>query len=529
MLGTLLFALSQIATVMCATHKNVSEEVVYRPATHFTPPKNFMNDPNGLLYDREAGVYHLYYQYNPNDTIAGNQHWGHATSPDLFHWTDKPIALTPQKDGNGSFIFSGSMVNDENNTSGFFPGKGKQNFVAFYTLALSSVQTQALAYSLDGGLSFIPYKHNPIINLNLSEFRDPQVQWYDPGKKWVMTIALSRDHIIRFYESKDLIHWRASGDFRAGVIGVDYECPNLVPMKDEKNHTKWVLFVSINPGMPLGGSGTQYFIGNFNGTTFVPDNHDVNFVDFAKDNYALQYINPGQTLTSEDIADATYIGWFGNWQYCQETPTGNWRSAMTYARKLSLKRDWLGDLRLVQEPANLESLRATNATNVTTPVHLNHSKSIGESIPLPSNSTAVEVLLNSTIANLSISAPPGSSRLVLEFYNDNHESINIGIDPGSGQLWLDRSNTTGFDNPFFTGQFSVPIKQPVHDVKLRVILDASLLELYADDGFAVASAVYYSEEPLTHVRVKMVNGGSSSSKLSVYPLKKTMDRKTLAN
>lgn len=166
---------------------------------------------------------------------------------------------------------------------------------------------------------------------------------------------------------------------------------------------------------------------------------------------------------------------------------------------------------------------------MTTPVHLNHSKSIGESIPLPSNSTAVEVLLNSTIANLSSSAPPGSSRLVLEFYNDNHESINIGIDPGSGQLWLDRSNTTGFDNPFFTGQFSVPIKQPVHDVKLRVILDASLLELYADDGFAVASAVYYSEEPLTHVRVKMANGGSSSSKLSVYPLKKTMDRKTLAN
>lgn len=284
----------------------------YRPRVHFSPPQDFMNDPNGMFVDAN-GTWHLYYQYNPTGIAAGNQHWGHATSRDLYHWENQKIALWPPN--NETFVFSGSAVVDTNNTSGFFPNQDN-GVVAIYTLAeypggVQGPQQQAIAYSRDGGYTFEAYKNNPVIPSNSTQFRDPKVIWHAPTSKWVMVVSYAVDFTLGFYTSKNLVDWtHASNISHIGLLGLQYECPNLVQMPFEgQDDPAWLLAISINPGAPLGGSITEYFPGEFNGTHFELFDRAARIEDFAKDNYAGQYFYgiPGDQ-------NQVSIGWASNWQ-----------------------------------------------------------------------------------------------------------------------------------------------------------------------------------------------------------------------
>ena len=254
-------------SVAASSPANYSEP--FRPQFHFTPEKNWMNDPNGLVY--YEGEYHLFYQYNPFGNTWGHMSWGHAISPDMVHWKHLPLAL-PEADG--VMIFSGSAVVDWKNTSGFGQD-GQPPMVAIYTGYRSSdnLQFQCVAYSNDKGRTWTKYAGNPVINLNSQNFRDPKVQWYEPGKSWLMTVSLSAEHKVRFYGSKDLKTWTLLSEFgpAGGTAGV-WECPDLfqLPVQgtDEK---RWVLAVNMNPGSIAGGSGGQYFVGQFDGTRFTAD------------------------------------------------------------------------------------------------------------------------------------------------------------------------------------------------------------------------------------------------------------------
>lgn len=235
------------------------------------------------------------------------------TSTDLYHWENQKIALwTPN---NFTFVFSGSSVIDANNTSGFFPDQDN-GVVAIYTLAeypggVQGPQQQAIAYSRNGGYTFETYADNPVIASDSNQFRDPKVIWHAPSERWVMVIAYAVDFTFGFYTSPNLREWtHASNLSNIGLLGLQYECPNLVEMPMEgADEPIWLLALSINPGAPLGGSITEYFPGEFNGTHFVPFDGAARIADFAKDNYAGQWFYgiPGD---QKQIS----IAWASNWQ-----------------------------------------------------------------------------------------------------------------------------------------------------------------------------------------------------------------------
>ncbi|CAM5578362.1 glycoside hydrolase family 32 protein [Streptomyces narbonensis] len=243
----------------------------YRPQFHFSPAKNWMNDPNGLVWFK--GEYHLFYQYNPSGNTWGNMSWGHAVSKDLVHWQELPLAI-PHDDE--EMVFSGSAVVDHDNTTGFGT-KENPAMVAVYTSHYKDggKQAQSLAYSTDRGRTWTKYSGNPVLDIGSKEFRDPKVQWYAPTKSWLMTVSLSTEHKVRFYSSKDLKSWTHLSDFGPqNAVGGVWECPDLfpLPVDGDPKRVKWVLVVNINPGGIAGGSAAQYFVGDFDGKRFTPDN-----------------------------------------------------------------------------------------------------------------------------------------------------------------------------------------------------------------------------------------------------------------
>ncbi|KAH8700645.1 exoinulinase [Talaromyces proteolyticus] len=278
----------------------VSYNEQYRPQYHFSPPENWMNDPNGLVYHN--GVYHLFYQYNPGGITWGNMSWGHATSSDLTHWKQQPIALLARgfPDNVTEMFFSGSAVVDADNTSGFGEN-GRIPLVAMYTsnyivtqtlpsgkTVQANQQAQSIAYSLDDGMTWTTYDvANPVIlqppaaySDQILNFRDPNVFWHSPTEKWVVVLSLAELHKILVYTSDDLKNWVFESEFGpVNAIGGVWECPNLFPLvvDGKKSSLKWVLMIGLNPGGPPGtvGSGSQYIVGDFNGTTFTADPDNV--------------------------------------------------------------------------------------------------------------------------------------------------------------------------------------------------------------------------------------------------------------
>ncbi|MET7000383.1 glycoside hydrolase family 32 protein [Chitinophaga defluvii] len=315
----------------------------WRPVYHFTAEKNWLNDPNGLIYLN--GVYHMYYQHNPFENKWGHMSWGHATSRDLLHWQHLPVAIPEiETKDTTTMIFSGSAVWDEHNTSGF--GKhGKGAIVAIYTghQPKQGKESQFIAYSNDGGLTYTNYTGNPVVDINKGDFRDPSVIWLEDQRKWLMTVAEPGAHKILFYSSANLKEWELLSEFsNQGDTRKIWECPSLTPMyvDGDPAKKKWVLMISS--GNPDAQQGLQYFTGDFDGRRFINDNPAESklFIDYGKTFYAAIPFNhlPGNKQTM--------IGWLVPF----ETPTHPWRGQMSIPRDMLLKHTPQG-VRLYQQPA----------------------------------------------------------------------------------------------------------------------------------------------------------------------------------
>ncbi len=251
-----------------STTYNFTHKEPYRPQIHFTPQDQWMNDPNGLFY--YEGEYHLFYQYNPYGNTWGHMSWGHAVSTDLIHWKHLPVAL---KEENGIMIFSGSAVVDWHNSSGFGT-KNSPPIVAIYTgyHEATGLQEQSISYSTDKGRTWTKYSENPVLDLDLNNFRDPKVFWYSADQKWVMVVAMPMDRKVQFYSSSDLKSWSLMSDFGPiGSVRGQWECPDLFPIKTNTGEEQWILQIDIDSGAISGGSGSQYFVGFFDGTNFSLD------------------------------------------------------------------------------------------------------------------------------------------------------------------------------------------------------------------------------------------------------------------
>jgi fructan beta-fructosidase len=476
----------------------------YRPQYHFSPQMHFMNDPNGLVFFK--GLYHLYYQYNPTQLVAGNQSWGHATSTDLIHWTNLPIAIPEMVTGpTPGQIFTGSAVVDSNNTSGFFDGHPGGGLVAIYTLNEPTKEVQNVAYSLDDGTTYKEFKNNPVLDLQNPNFRDPKVFWYAPGSQWIMAVALPRAHQVLFYGSQNLKQWKFLSAFGpAGIDGYQYECPNLfqVPVQGT-NEMKWILVVAINPGAPLGGSMNQYFVGNFDGTTFTPDDGVARLMDFGKDFYAVQ------TYNNTPNGDAIAVGWMSNWQYTQEVPTFPWRGVFTVPRFLSLR----------QNPTQ------TGALLVQTPISLNslHDKTLfnGSTTVSPGSPVTISTQGNSSFEFETTVLGGGNGRLDINILNDAGEQVTVGVDwDNNGQVYVERGQTNGFSNRYFTNDFSMQESNDDNTITLHVLVDRSVLEVFVDDGIQVCTSSFFmAGGPPTKMQWQATNNPVLVQDLQAYTLK----------
>lgn len=472
-----------------------------RPQVHFSPPQYFMNDPNGMFVDAN-GTWHLYYQYNPTGLVAGNQHWGHATSRDLYHWENQQIALFPPEET--VYVFSGSAVIDVNNTSGFFPDQDN-GVVAIMTLARyyedgsAGPQTQNIAYSHDGGYTFQYYDSNPVINSTSGQFRDPKVIWY--VDHWAMVVSFAQDFVVGIYTSPDLKDWTHASNFsHHGLLGAQYECPNLVklPVRDTVSGSivdeAYVMAISTQPGAPLGGSTTEYFPGTFNGTHFETLDSATRLTDFAKDNYAAQYF-----YGVPDGSDAVNLGWASNWQYAQTVPTGNlegWRSSMTLPRRNYLTNATRIGWVMVNELLDISPV-------LDTPLNTTKFEGNGSITVDYSSVSSGAIYIEANVTGLNASTISGSSSLNMSFISPSSgESIRSGYYFGGDQpYFIDRGLVRGFDNIFFTDKFSVADVWNTTSGSWRVqaVIDRSILEVFVDGGVHAATALFFAEQPLTVV------------------------------
>lgn len=455
----------------------------YRPQYHFTPPEKWMNDPNGLLYYN--GTYHLFYQYYPDDIVWGPMHWGHAVSKDLIQWEHKPVALYPDKLG---YIFSGSAVMDIDNTSGLGTAEHPA-MIAIFTYhdpegemaGRKDFQTQGIAFSLDEGDTWTIYEGNPVIpnTDNIKDFRDPKVMWYEPTQKWIMSLVAG-DHAL-FYSSDNLIDWSLLSDFGKdkGAHGGVWECPDLFPLEVAgTDETKWILFISINPGAPNGGSGTQYFVGDWDGTTFTTDQTDEKWIDWGTDNYA------GVTYNGLADEDRTFIGWMSNWNYARDTPTETWRSAMTLPRKLSLHKNSQGYY-LKNYP--IEAIKDYEGKK-----RVFGSLNSGDSIDVQElQQSRVDFTIKGALATFE-----------LNFTNKKGDTLRIGYTEKEKQFYINRkkSGKVDFQESFAAIVHTAPaITDEVAEVSFSIFLDASSIELFIDEGATAMTDQIFPNAPYTNM------------------------------
>ncbi|KAE8353218.1 glycosyl hydrolase [Aspergillus coremiiformis] len=480
-----------------------------RPQIHFSPPSNFMNDPNGLVYDSKKGIYHLYYQYNPSQTVAGNQHWGHATSSDLYHWTNQPIALSGDKPE--EYIFSGSAVIDSNNTSGFFPHQD-DGVVAIFTVDTPTLETQNIAYSRDGGYTFTKYANNPVIDIGSKQFRDPQVVWHPETQQWVMTLAYAQDLVIGFYTSPNLRDWtHASNYTQKGLPGAQFECPNLVKFSVDravsKETSKYVLFISVNPGAPLGGSGTFYVVGNFNGTHFTSEVAHETLLDFSGDNYAAQWYS-GIPENEPPVS----IGWASNWDYTAEVPTGpleGWRSAMTLPKTHTLTKvngAWVVTHSPFHELSTIKGRQLVSKNLKSGNVQTNFSG-------VPSKA----VYFNVTLKDIHDAHPTG--QVNFNFTSSSGEYLDGGLSLDKGSFWINRAGTHLFtikDNGNYTSSFNTTIPSfGKGTFSFSGVIDRSVLEVFlGEERTQIGTLTFFPTSPLDTLTVS-AEGLTNQTSVSV--------------
>lgn len=438
-----------------------SRNELYRPQIHYTPAKNWINDPNGMVY--ADGVYHLYYQYNPQGHGWGNMSWGHATSEDLVHWSEKSVAMVRNEWGD---IFSGSAVVDKDNVAGF----GKNAILAFYT-ASGERQQQCLAYSTNGGMTFSQYEGNPVIkNTELPDFRDPKVFWHEESHKWIMCLALGWSCKIEFWGSENLKDWQKLSTFTSSSarsnIG-QWECPDLFRLPYGGGE-KWVLIVSNNPGGPVGGSGTEYFVGDFDGTAFTAMELDYPlWLDYGADNYA------GVTWSDMPDGRRVMIGWMNNWNYADAVPASPWCSAMTLPRELSLKE------------VDGKPLLSTKVVKEIDAIAGEWKAADGGIIDVPD---AYE-------AKFTVNLKESSS---FTLGNSAGEYMEIAVNAEAGKIVAKRTSSTGassFHNLFSVLSISAPFNVEGDTMELHVFIDRSSVEVFNADGTMAITVIVFPKEP----------------------------------
>ena len=637
----------------------------FRPQFHFTPATNWMNDPNGMVY--YDGEYHLFYQYNPFGDKWGHMSWGHAVSPDLVHWEHLPLALAEE---NGVMIFSGSAVVDWKNTSGFGQD-GKPPMIAIYTghYTEKPLQNQHIAYSNDRGRTWTKFAGNPVLDIGARDFRDPKVMWHEESKKWVMTVCMPTDRKVRFYSSPNLKDWTQLSEFGpAGSVKGIWECPDLFPVKiDGSRKSKWVLIVNIGGASVAGGSGCQYFVGEFDGTKFIADKlpeslaevvppGDV-FAGFDDANYgawiptgnafgdgpargalgdqqpvtgfrgtglinsfkngdgatgtltspefkiARTHINfligggahagetclnlivdgkPVRTATGDsderlnwkswDIADLKgktarlqvvdqrtdgwghvnvdhimfadapalaagetanwvdyakdfyaavswsdvpkrdgrrlWLGWMSNWQYANDVPTAPWRSAMSIARSLTLRKaddHWLLVQSPVKEMAKLREKRhGQRAKNLAGRMVINGSNGV----------------LTDRYELVAEFKPSADAVFTLDFRKGATETTTVRIDIAKGELTLDRtkSGLVDFHREFPTVSHA-PIRLDEGELELQVFVDISSIEIFVNDGETVLTSLILPKPDSRGLELNVERGMLKQVEIDTWNLK----------
>ena len=481
---------------------DISNREKFRPAFHHTPDYGWMNDPNGMVY--ADSLWHLCYQWNPYGSKWANMTWGHATSRDLIHWERQEPTILP--DGLG-MIFSGSSAIDHHNSAGF----GKDAIVTLYTSAAAS-QMQSLAYSTDGGNTFTKYPGNPVITME-TEARDPNMFWDEAHQQWVMLLAHALEKEMLIFTSPDLKQWTPASRFGKGMgaQGGVWECPDLfeLPVSGSTgNEKKWALVCNLNPGGPFGGSATQYFIGDFDGTTFKADTNTTGtiptkWMDYGKDHYA--------AVSWSDAPNnrRTVIGWMSNWQYAAEVPTLQYRSANTLPREMGIFKDTDGQYYLSSTPSpELEALRGGLH-------HQSRRFSLGKSdktISLPTQNDGIcEILLD-------IEARKGQV-LTLTLANKAGERVVLTYDSDKETLAFDRTQS-GIVN--FSQDFPAVTVAPTHrhdgKLSLRIFVDRSSIEVFEKEGRLAMTNLVFPNSPYTELSLKCSKGKAKISNLKVYSL-----------
>lgn len=469
----------------------------FRPVYHHTPAYGWMNDPNGMFY--KDGVYHLYFQYNPYGAVWGNMHWGHSTSTDLMHWKFEGCAIVPDAWG---AIFSGSCVVDHENTAGF----GKEAVVAFYTSAKSTpwgdIQMQSMAYSLDNGKTFTKYEGNPILTSSEKDFRDPKVFWYAPGKHWVMILAVGQH--MEIYSSVNLKEWKKESEFGAmqGAHGGVWECPDLVEIPVEGTRKKkWVLICNLNPGGPFGGSAAQYFVGSFDGKKFVNESPtQTKWMDWGKDNYA--------TVTWNNAPDGRCIalGWMSNWQYANNVPTRQYRSANTLARDLTLYREGQ-ELYLKSTPSS--EVKKARGKKVSIPsFKVSEKHEMVNLFEEKQGAYEVEIVIQNA----------GASKIAFSLLNDKGEKVSMYYDLNRKQFVMDRSESGKVD---FSKDFPAVTVAPANvdkELTLRLFVDRSSIEAFGEDGKFVMTNLVFPSQPYVKMCFEADKNGYAVKSLNVYKL-----------
>lgn len=473
----------------------------YRPVYHHSPAFGWMNDPNGMVY--HDGVYHLFYQHYPYGTYWSDMHWGHATSTDLIHWEQHPIALFPDKYG---YMFSGSIVVDEKNTAGF----GEGAFVAVYTSTHPS-QAQSLAYSLDKGMTW--HKYGAPVLYGEGDFRDPKVFWYEPQDCWMLILA--NGHQVGIYSSPDLKQWKHELGWGKGIgaHGGVWECPDLIQVPVEgTNEMKWVMLVSINPGGIAGGSGTQYFIGDFMGNDFVLDTASKSgslWVDYGKDNYA--------GVTWSGIRDKEnrplFIGWMSNWDYSGGTPYGTspFRGQNTFPRALSLVQTPDG-LRLKSAPVEqMNNLRS----DVEYSVPITTISSVWQSDP-------IKPMLDGTyLIEMELENVKKSWKLTLK--NSKNQFVAVGYNATTNEVYVDRkkSGITNCGNGFATANQVGRLSNDESAHQATILVDRSSIELFINGGRMVLTDLAYPSQPYNQLELSPEGGLLNVNQLKVTAIEPT--------
>lgn len=433
----------------------------FRSIYHHTPVYGWMNDPNGMFY--KDGVWHLYYQYNPYGSQWENMTWAHSTSTDLIHWKNHGEVIQPDALGT---IFSGSSVVDKENTAGF----GKDAVVAFYTSA-GAAQTQSIAYSTDNGETFKKYVNNPILTSDVPDFRDPNVFWNEEVKQWNLILAAGQQ--MNIYSSKNLKDWKFESSFGEGYgnHGGVWECPDLLKMGD-----KWVLICNINPGGPFGGSATQYFVGSFDGHKFTCESKPevTKWMDYGKDHYA--------TVSFSNAPDdrIVVLPWMSNWQYANQVPTQQFRSANGLPRDLGLY-SYNGEDYVSVKPSP-EVFAAF------------------EKKPFGRLQSAAYIEVTNIKSNASI---------VLS--NDKGERVTMVYDGKNATFSMDRTESGVTD---FHSDFKVKTVAPTNGVikSMQIFIDHCSIEAFDTEGKVAMTNLVFPSKPYDKIIVK-------GCKVKIYELK----------